>query len=196
MRCFLRSGLKGASTAEICAEAGMSPGHLYHYFESKDAIVATLVEGRLEKVSEQLEAEARGKRSVVAAILSELEGQPGVPAALALFFEMLAESKRNPEMSKIVDSHNRSMRRLLAEILRHGQSLGEVQPELDLDVATATIIALSHAAKAATLQNPKQDASKVTAVLQQLLVHLLTTPVKGARAERGGAKNAVARARS
>ncbi|EFG4742194.1 helix-turn-helix transcriptional regulator, partial [Escherichia coli] len=35
-RCFLRHGLQGASISMICKEAAMSPGHLYHYFPSKD----------------------------------------------------------------------------------------------------------------------------------------------------------------
>ena len=37
-RCFVRSGFHGASMQEICAEAGMSPGNLYRYFPSKEAI--------------------------------------------------------------------------------------------------------------------------------------------------------------
>ena len=42
-RTFLRSGLRGASIAAICSEAGISPGHLYHYFDSKEAVFAALV---------------------------------------------------------------------------------------------------------------------------------------------------------
>lgn len=195
MRCFLRSGLKGASTAEICAEAKISPGHLYHYFESKDAIVATLVEGRLEKVSEQLKAAIRGERSVVETLVAEVGGQPGGPAALALIFDMMAESKRNPEMGKIVDSHNRSMRGILAEMLRYGQSRGEVHAQLDLDIAATAIMALMQAAKVAVMQNAK-EASKVMPVLQQLLVHLITTPTKSVGAAPVRAKKTLARARS
>ncbi|WP_065755822.1 TetR/AcrR family transcriptional regulator [Bradyrhizobium paxllaeri] len=196
MRCFLRSGLKGASTAEICAEAGISPGHLYHYFESKDAIIAALAEGRLEKISERLKDIVSGGRSVVAALLSELGGQPGGPAGFALFFEILAESRRNPEVGKIVHGHNRSMRGLLAEVLRYGQSRGEIQSQLDPEVAGAAIIGLTHAVKAVALQDPKQDASKVTALLQQLLVRLLTTSLEDARKEPGRTKKALARSRA
>ena len=41
-RCFIRNGFRGASIADICAEAGISPGHLYHYFPSKEAIVGAM----------------------------------------------------------------------------------------------------------------------------------------------------------
>ena len=37
-RCFIRSGFHQASMQEICAEAKMSPGNLYRYFPSKEAI--------------------------------------------------------------------------------------------------------------------------------------------------------------
>ena len=53
-RCFVRSGFHGASMQDICAEAGMSPGNLYRYFPSKEALMANsrrvpylLVRGRL-----------------------------------------------------------------------------------------------------------------------------------------------------
>ena len=39
-RCFIRSGFHQASMQEICAEAKMSPGNLYRYFPSKEAIIA------------------------------------------------------------------------------------------------------------------------------------------------------------
>ena len=39
-RCFVRSGFHGASMQDICAEAGMSPGNLYRYFPSKEALIA------------------------------------------------------------------------------------------------------------------------------------------------------------
>ena len=46
-RCIGRDGFRGASTADICAEAGISPGHLSHYFPSKEAIVSAMAEASL-----------------------------------------------------------------------------------------------------------------------------------------------------
>src|SRR5262245_63469351 len=42
--CFVRFGFQGASMHQICAEAGMSPGALYRYFPSKEAIIEAIVE--------------------------------------------------------------------------------------------------------------------------------------------------------
>src|SRR3954471_9400824 len=42
--CFARSGFHQTSMADICAEAGMSPGNLYRYFRSKEEIIAAICE--------------------------------------------------------------------------------------------------------------------------------------------------------
>src|SRR5690349_23010234 len=43
-RCFARAGFHRTTMQDVAAEAGMSPGNLYRYFPSKDAIVAGLTE--------------------------------------------------------------------------------------------------------------------------------------------------------
>ena len=41
-RAFLQKGFHATSMQDVAAEAGMSPGNLYRYFPSKEAIVAGL----------------------------------------------------------------------------------------------------------------------------------------------------------
>src|SRR5260221_11274361 len=53
-RCFVRDGFRGASTSDICAEAKISPGHLYHYFASKEAIMAAMAEANLDQAAPRL----------------------------------------------------------------------------------------------------------------------------------------------
>src|SRR6266446_6459829 len=43
-RAFARQGFHAATMQDVATEAGMSPGNLYRYFDSKDAIVAGLCE--------------------------------------------------------------------------------------------------------------------------------------------------------
>jgi TetR/AcrR family transcriptional repressor of uid operon len=52
-RCFVRSGFHGASMQDICAEAGMSPGNLYRYFPSKEALIAGIAERDRAEVAQQ-----------------------------------------------------------------------------------------------------------------------------------------------
>ncbi|MCH8345772.1 MAG: helix-turn-helix transcriptional regulator, partial [Chloroflexi bacterium] len=41
--CFLRSGFHQTTTDEICHEASITPGGLYHYFDSKDDMISAVV---------------------------------------------------------------------------------------------------------------------------------------------------------
>ena len=48
--CFQRHGFHGASMAQISREAGMSVGHIYHYFANKEAIIAAIVAGDQQQI--------------------------------------------------------------------------------------------------------------------------------------------------
>src|SRR6266446_6301232 len=52
-RCFVRSGFHGASMQEICAAASMSPGNLYRYFPSKEALMAGIAERDRAELAQQ-----------------------------------------------------------------------------------------------------------------------------------------------
>ena len=58
-QCFREHGFHGASIAQISKSAGMSAGHIYHYFDNKEAIIAAIVAQDLEgllKLSAELRA--------------------------------------------------------------------------------------------------------------------------------------------
>src|SRR3569832_1487481 len=58
--CFNEKGVRGASIADICERLGISPGHLYYYFKSKEAIVLALLEQfREQSLAEQHEIAER-----------------------------------------------------------------------------------------------------------------------------------------
>ena len=57
--CFLRSGFQGASMHQICAEVGMSPGALYRYFPSKEAIIEAICEADRKQDAEQVRRDGR-----------------------------------------------------------------------------------------------------------------------------------------
>lgn len=51
-----REGVGGASVRAICAEAGVSPGLLRHYFEGVDELIACAYEGVGQRIDAALEA--------------------------------------------------------------------------------------------------------------------------------------------
>ena len=42
--CFLRAGFHRTTTDEICREANITPGGLYHYFGSKEELIAAVID--------------------------------------------------------------------------------------------------------------------------------------------------------
>lgn len=174
-RCFERSGLKGASIAHICKEAGISPGHLYHYFKSKDAIVATLSEAWLDNISRRFEQLPIEEDGVVPSLVEEISQlvPSGPNARSQLVFEMLAESTRNAGMAKLVQAHSRRLRSILANVLRQGQQRGAIDPALDPETTATIMIAMIDGLKALPLRDPEADRRAVADMLQQTLAAML-----------------------
>ena len=55
-RCFARKGFHQATMRDIYEEAGLSPGAVYHYFESKHDIIAASFDFDYERSSERFAA--------------------------------------------------------------------------------------------------------------------------------------------
>lgn len=174
-RCFEHSGLKGASISDICKEAGISPGHLYHYFASKDAIVATLSDAWLSRTRERFERVSSAQDDLVAALVAEIGGlaPTGPKSGSELVFEMLADSTRNPAMAEMVQAHSRDLRALIADVLREGQRRGDVRADLDADQVAMAAIAIVDGLKALSLRDPDADREHSAGLLRQMLEWLI-----------------------
>lgn len=102
--CFRRSGFHGARMADISKAAGMSTGHIYHYFESKEAIIAALVERDRNELHDILES-FRAQSDFIAAMIDGVdEGLARVarPERSAIKMELLAEAARNPKIAELL----------------------------------------------------------------------------------------------
>ncbi|WP_428483391.1 TetR/AcrR family transcriptional regulator [Rhodopila sp.] len=174
-RCFVRGGFRGASTSDICAEAGISPGHLYHYFESKEAIIAAMTEIGLQKAAARFDGLMQ-KPDVVAALLAEIDSlrlKQGMAGSM-LHLEVLAEASRNPAIAKILQHRSRRLQQLLASFLRKGQELGQVDPGLEPDAAAAIVLNVVLGAGSLRVSNPHLDGASSRAMLKLLISRFLT----------------------
>src|ERR1700741_232438 len=99
-RAFARHGFHAASMQHVAVEAGMSPGNLYRYFRSKDAIV----EGLCERDRGELAGGFGGRAAtddVVAGIEALLRRRliEEPRENLGLIVEVWAEAARNPAIA-------------------------------------------------------------------------------------------------
>ncbi len=92
----------------------------------------------------------------------------GSPAGVALLFEMLAEATRSPVMAKVLQAHSRRGRAAMADVLRLGQTRGEIDKSIDPDTAAAVLIGIMDASITLGLRDPDLDASKAANLVKIL----------------------------
>jgi AcrR family transcriptional regulator len=100
--CFARSGFHGASMSEISKEAGMSAGHIYNYFDSKEAIIMAFVDLESEHVAAQLR-ELGSKDDPLQSMIDDAPRHIDEnldPHFFQLPMEMFAEAARNPKIAE------------------------------------------------------------------------------------------------
>ena len=140
--CVLEEGFHRASISKNCKLAGMSPGHVYHYFENKEAIMAALVRRDLDHMLD-LTAGMRASADVLEAMIDRIP--QGVaekldPRDASLKLEIAAEASRNPNIARLVREADacslESLRQTIAEARRaHGL------PDDDDTVAELAVVA-------------------------------------------------------
>jgi TetR/AcrR family transcriptional regulator len=125
-RVFRRRGIAAAGMREIADEAGLSPGNLYYYFDSKDELLLFCQERTLEHMLAALDAaKATGQSSAgqlgavlrahVHALLDEMEG-----STAHLELDSLPDALRAPMIRKR-DKYERALRALVVQGVARGE---------------------------------------------------------------------------
>jgi len=168
-RCFLRDGFRGASVSSICKEAGISAGHLYHYFDNKEAMIEAMIETELSRAAILRVAPTADP---VVVLLEEFERRIAFRGG-ALLFDVLAEASRNPAIAGLVRRQSRIVHGWVAELLRRGQEQGHVEATLDVDATVRILVCWMDAAKAMVIRDPDLDPRATTQSGEQFLLRLL-----------------------
>jgi AcrR family transcriptional regulator len=142
-QCFSRYGYDGTGVAEICRQAGISKGALYHHFPSKQAIFVEMFETWMGAFAGQMEQVRDSARSVPEAMLRmvRMTGLIFQRAAgqLPLFIEFLTKASREPDTWKATIAPYRYFREFFAELIRRGIAEGSLLP-VDPDLTARIIV--------------------------------------------------------
>ncbi|MCA8888688.1 MAG: TetR/AcrR family transcriptional regulator [Parvularculaceae bacterium] len=168
-QCFIASGFHGARMSQIAKAAKMSPGHIYHYFESKEQIIAEMVRAHAEeKKCMVVQFENAGDRFVdlmVENLESNVDSSTD-PFWSALMLEITAEATRNPKIAAMLreaDSEIKS--RVIAALLDGGD-------RHEIDMRIEVFVALMQGLGIRNIVNPKLD-KKLIAELTRNIVEIL-----------------------
>lgn len=174
--CFRQHGFHGASISQISKAAGMSPGHIYHYFENKEAIISAIVASDLERFL-ILTAEIRSACNVREAMLARVaEGidQCLDPLTAGLKLEIVAEASRNPHVAKIVRTADQVCRESLMLTMRDMRhAAGHDDDDTTLAAMVEVFVAMFEGLQIRTIRNQDIDRSIVIPLFQNALRNLL-----------------------
>lgn len=173
--CFSRSGFHRTSMQEICAEAKMSPGGLYRYFASKDAIIeAIAVEeqcvGRrvLEILLEPGTLSERLLKCGLAYITAMRDRR-----SLQMLLEVWVESMRNSNVGAMFARCEEENHRLVRRVFDEAKAKGELPADADIDTIMLSLLAFADGIVVRMGLNPSFDVSRAEALLSRVVEAVL-----------------------
>jgi TetR/AcrR family transcriptional regulator, repressor for uid operon len=137
MICFAKHGFHQATMHDISAEAGVSVGLIYRYFENKDDVISAMAARHKQEISEVFER-ARKAPSLLEALevlftAGCCENAPQVEAAFVV--DIYAEGNRNPRVAELIRDVEETMTKGVTDLIaraperknaRHGLSPREL----------------------------------------------------------------------
>jgi TetR/AcrR family transcriptional regulator, repressor for uid operon len=178
-RCFVRSGFHGASMQDICAEAGMSPGNLYRYFPSKEALIAGIAERDRAEV-----AQAFASADLSHGLLTVLEGMIQHYFAehprerVLLCTEVMAESRRNPDIARISAAFDADVRKWLIGLLQAAAERGDIPGDIDFDGVVTMLMLIADGVWWRRALDPDFKPETVVPIVMDVARHLLRSRPK------------------
>jgi AcrR family transcriptional regulator len=177
--CFARSGFHNTTLQDVFAEAGLSAGCVYNYFQSKDELMLAIAEERHDE-ERQLIGEAAETDDPVAALRQV--GRTFVEKYLKedgldkrrIALQTWSEAQINPFVLSSVRAGMDGPRAQLAKLVRRGQAAKRLNSTLDADAIAQTVIAIFHGLVLQKLWKPNIDNEAQFRVFEHFLRSLET----------------------
>jgi TetR/AcrR family transcriptional regulator, repressor for uid operon len=132
-RCIANAGFHRTTMQDICREAAISPGALYVYFDSKEALIAGISERDRQEFAERLEALA-GVPDFMQA-LRALGAQYFLENAskdYRMSIDIGLEATRNPRVGEIFHRFDRYIVDSFETLFKELKQAGRIAPALDI----------------------------------------------------------------
>jgi TetR/AcrR family transcriptional regulator, repressor for uid operon len=172
--CFRKSGFHGASMSEIAKSFGMSAGHIYNYFESKEAIIEAMVKRDLDQALERI-AKIQGEKDILKAMLGTVDDsvQRKIDRS-ELDTEILAEAARNPKIAATVQCTDAVIRDKVIHLIKGVQAAKDTTPcELNLAAKSTILMALFDGLQIRAIRDPGMKTDDIARVLKTVITQML-----------------------
>ncbi len=174
LHCFAASGFHGTSMHDICRRAKLSPGAVYLYFPSKEAIVEALAQTGRSQTAQWL-SHCRGKSlsEVVAQVLEQLN----LPKALPVFrldVRLWSEAIHTPALAALFRQSEATLLDGLSQIVMNAPP--KRTPKQAQAIARFLVVVIS-GFELQKVMNPKVDLGPAAALLKAALQADLNRPI-------------------
>ncbi len=144
-RCFARKGFHQTTMRDIYAEAGLSPGAIYHYFESKADIIEASFIFDHQRSLPVLDRAIDDPDPMVAIDRLIDFFYAGLQSAAELGANRVnvqgwGEALINPRLLDPLRASFYDFRSRLGQLIRRGQATGMIHPQIDPDAAGEVIL--------------------------------------------------------
>ncbi len=174
---FAQSGFHRCTMADICSAAGISAGALYVHFESKEALIAGIVERDRAKLSEQFAELGRSEDLITAlAGLGEYYAIEQPQHKRVLNLEIAAESTRNEKIAEICLACDRQVIDGLTELFERAKKDGRATPAADPQDLAQMLSVIGEGLFWRRAVDPKFDASALMPTVMTAVAALLGSP--------------------
>ncbi len=129
---------------QICAEAKMSPGALYRYFPSKDAIIDAIAEDE-RAIAATVMQDFRGSGCLVDRLITSgmrYLRQMQRPDSARLMAEIMAETMRSTGLSDRFNTIEMDVREEFLRAFKEAQDTGEIATDVDIEAAIMVMMAI------------------------------------------------------
>ncbi|MCK6375551.1 MAG: TetR/AcrR family transcriptional regulator [Zoogloea sp.] len=177
--CFRLNGFHNTSMAQISKAAKMSVGHIYHYFENKEAIISAIVDRELQQLQtiiRSIREDSAGGDLLRATVdethcsIQDIANDKNVP----LILEIIAEAARNPSVASIVQKSDLlAMSYFKALIIDGLEQRCLYYNEKDLDAPLEVISAMFEGISVRLIRNPKLDIAAVNKALLRTMEYVI-----------------------
>jgi AcrR family transcriptional regulator len=149
-RIVSRAGLDAATVSRVATEAGVSVGLVQHYFASKDDLLLFAygqVMGDLDARVAALIAHGEAREQTISAIVSGcltelLPIDERRRAEFRVTRAFLGRALDNPALTEVARATSADIRARLSAAVTNGKDCGEVEPDVDADLAATRMSAL------------------------------------------------------
>ncbi len=173
-RCFARKGFHQATMRDIYNEASLSPGAVYHYFESKDEIIEASFVFDYERSQQVFQAAResddplKALNDLIAFFFQGLKGAAALGAG-RVNVQGWGEALVNPKLLKTIRQVFDHYGDALADIIRRAQKLGQIDKSIDPRAASQIVLSLYYGLELQKALDPDLDIDKYLEAVQLLL---------------------------